>query len=142
MAESNRRFIRLQWRAHKLIWNRSGGRLGRRVRGMPVLELVSVGRKSGRPRQILIGYADERGVPVLIATNAGRDLDPAWVLNLRAQPEARARWDSEWHDVTAVEACGSEHERLWALATAVNDGYERYRKSWTRPVPIIRLEPR
>jgi deazaflavin-dependent oxidoreductase (nitroreductase family) len=109
---------------------------------MPVLELVSVGRKSGRPRQILIGYTDDGGVPVLIGTNAGRDVDPAWVQNLRAEPDARARWDGAWHDVAAVEATGAEHERLWALATAVNEGYERYRESLTRVVPIVRLELR
>ncbi len=140
MAESNRRFMRLQWRAHKLAWNLSGGRLGRRLQGMPVLELVSVGRKSGRDRQILIWYVDDNGVPMLIGTNAGRDVDPAWVQNLRAQPNARARWNGRWHDIVAVEAEGTEHERLWALATAAHPGYARYRESLTRPIPILRLE--
>lgn len=54
MAEATRRSTRFQWRMHLLLWNLSGGRLGRRVVGMPVVELITTGRKSGVPRQILI----------------------------------------------------------------------------------------
>jgi len=142
MAEANRSYMRLQWRAHKLAWGLSGGRLGRRLGGMPVLELISVGRKSGQPRQILIWYVDDDGMPVLIGTNAGRDADPAWARNLRAEPNARARWDGQWHEIRAVEVSGSEHGRLWTLATEIHPGYGKYQESLTRPIPIVRLEPR
>ena len=137
-----RKLIRLQWRAHKLIWAISGGRLGRRVSGMPVLELVTIGRKSGLERQVLITYMDDDGVPAMVGTNAGKDVDPAWVLNLRANPKARARWDGEWHDVTAVELSGDDHERVWNRAIATNSGFRTYGDQLTRPIPIIRLEPR
>ena len=142
MAEANRRSMRLQWRMHKLLWNLSGGRLGRRVIGMPVVELVTTGRKSGEPRQILITYVDVGGVPAIIGTNAGRDRDPAWALNLRAEPRARARWDGRWRDVIAVELEGDEHEAVWRQAVEVNQGYADYEADLTRPVPIFRLEER
>jgi hypothetical protein len=78
MAETDRRKIRLQWKVHKLIWKLSGGRLGRNVIGMPVLELVTIGHKSRQQRQILITYVDSDGAPAIIGTNAGRDADSAW----------------------------------------------------------------
>ena len=142
MAESNRTMMRLQWRLHKFVWNVSGGRLGRRVIGMPVVELVTIGRRSGDERQILITYVEDQGLPAIIGTNAGRDADPAWVKNLRANPEARARWSGQWHDVTGVELAGSEHDRVWQAAVAANSGYADYLEGMTRQVPIFHLELR
>ncbi len=53
-SSPSRSTLRFQWRAHKLVWRLSGGRLGRKVGGLPVLELTTTGRKSGEPRMILI----------------------------------------------------------------------------------------
>ena len=139
MAESNRTKMRLQWRLHKLIWSLSGGRLGRRAVGMPVLELVTIGRRSGEERSILITYVEDGGRPALIATNAGRDRDPAWVLNLRSNPRARARWDGEWREVTAVEVSGDDYTRLWDAAVEANPGYAEYLAGMSRSVPIVEL---
>jgi deazaflavin-dependent oxidoreductase (nitroreductase family) len=142
MAETNRTWMRFQWRMHKLLWNLSGGRLGRKVIGMPVLELVTIGHKSGQERQILITYVEHNGFPAIIGTNAGRDVDPAWVKNLRANRKARARWNGRWRDVVATELSGNELDQVWGEAVAVNPGYATYAESLTRPVPIFRLDPR
>ena len=142
MSEANRTFMRFQWRAHKVLWNASGGRLGRKVGGLPTLELVTTGRKSGEPRQILITYFDHEGSPVLVGTNAGRDADPAWVLNLRADPNARARWDGAWRDVAARELTGTEHSEVWEAAVQANHAYAEYAESLTRLIPIVVLTER
>ncbi len=142
VSETNRTAMRMQWQLHKLAWNATGGRIGRKVTGMPVLELVTIGNKSGEPRQVLITYVDFDGSPAIIGTNAGRDTDPAWVKNLRANPEARARWDGEWHDVTGVELTRERHQAVWDAAVRSNDGYADYATVLTRPIPIMHLEPR
>jgi deazaflavin-dependent oxidoreductase (nitroreductase family) len=142
MAESDRRKMRLQWKMHKLIWNVSGGRLGRTVVGMPVAQLETIGWKSGEPRQILITYVDSDGAPAIVGTNAGRDVDPGWVRNLRTNPDARARWDGQWHDVVGVEFDGDNDQAAWDAAVAANAGYTDYLKILTRPIAIIRLDPR
>jgi deazaflavin-dependent oxidoreductase (nitroreductase family) len=140
MKEANRNLMRLGWKTHRLIWNLSGGRLWTRVGEMPVLELVTTGHKSGRKRQILITYVEDEGAPAVIGTNAGLDVDPAWVRNLRANPKARARWGGRWRHVTAVELSGEVHQRVWDRAVALSPGYQRHMSSLTRQVPIIRLE--
>ncbi len=142
MPESNRTFMRFQWRMHKWLWNASGGRLGRKVAGLPVLELITIGRRSGDERQILINYIDSDGRPAIIGSNAGRNSDPAWVLNLRANPEARARWDGTWHDVVGVELAGGERQAVWESAVAANSGYATYADGMSRQIPIVRLEAR
>lgn len=141
MSESNRVVMRLQWRLHKAMWNASGGRLGRRAIGMPVVEVVTIGRRSGAERQILITYVEDDGAPAIVGTNAGRDADPAWAHNLRAHPEVSARWNGRWHDVVAIELDGHAWDRVWHAAVAVNPGYADYAADLTRPIPIFRLEP-
>lgn len=140
MPESNRTAMRIQWRLHKAVWNGSGGRLGRRINGMPVVELVTIGRKSGEERKILITYVDDGGSPAIVGTNAGRDTDPAWAHNLRAHPDVRARWDGHWHDVRAVELEGETWARVWSVAATTNTGYAAYAEDLTRHVPIFRLD--
>lgn len=142
MKRPSRKQMQFSWKMHKLIWNASGGRLGRKIGGVPVLELVTTGHKSGQQRQILINYVDDTAGPAIIGTNAGKDVDPAWVKNLRAHPEARARWNGQWHDVTAVELDGDDHVRVWTRAVAAIPAFDDYREMLTRPIPIIRLEPR
>jgi deazaflavin-dependent oxidoreductase (nitroreductase family) len=100
---------------------------------------VTKGRKSGEPRQILINYFDHDGSPALVGTNAGRDTDPAWVLNVRADPNARARWDGVWRDVIARELTGAAHAQLWDAAVAANSAYGGYAESLARPIPIVVL---
>ena len=120
MAETDRKKMRFVWRAHKLAWNLSGGRLGRTMGGIPVLELVTIDHRSGLERQILIWYFNFPEGPAIIGTNAGLDTDPAWVKNLRASPLARARWDGQWHDVRAVELSGADHEKVWNTGVAAS----------------------
>jgi len=142
MAQSNRSKMRRQWRLHKVLWNLSGGRLGRRVIGMPVLELVTTGHRSGLERQILITYVVDGGLPAIVGTNAGKDSDPAWVRNLRAEPAARARWGGAWRDVVGVELDGEDHARVWNQVVEANPGYATYQDGMSRRAPIFRLEER
>jgi deazaflavin-dependent oxidoreductase (nitroreductase family) len=124
------------------VWNLSGGRLGRKIAGIAVLEMVSLGHRSGRERQILITYVEDPAGPLIVGTNAVRKRDPVWVENLRTNRHARARWAGRWHEVIAVEFERDDHAAAWAMAVACNDGYAEYAADLTRHVPIIRLEPR
>jgi len=142
MAETDRKKMRLVWTAHKLAWNLSGGHFGRKMGGIPVLELVTTGHRSGLKRQILIWYFDFPEGPAIIGTNAGLDVDPAWVKNIRANPQARARWNGKWHDVRAIELSGADYEAAWNAGVAASAGYAEYKKTLTRPIPIVQLQPR
>jgi deazaflavin-dependent oxidoreductase (nitroreductase family) len=132
--------MRRQWRLHKLVWKLSGRRLGRKVNGMSVLELTTTGHKSGQPRSILITYVLDGGHPALIATNAGADVDPAWVRNLRSNPTATVKIEGTTRTVRARFLDGGDWDRAWKTAVAASQGYENYRAVLTRPIPIVRLE--
>lgn len=130
--------MRFQWRLHRLAWDLSGGRLGRRVNGMPVLELVTTGHRSGEPRSILINYVATPD-PVLAGTNAGSNREPAWIKNLRANPHARVREGKTWSRVNARFLEGEEWESAWQ-EFLTHRGYADYERMLERPVPLVRLE--
>jgi deazaflavin-dependent oxidoreductase (nitroreductase family) len=131
--------MRFQWRVHKLLWNLSGGRLGTRAIGMPVLELVTTGHRSGEPRSILISYVPMPAGPAIAGTNAGADRDPAWVKNLRVDPKARVREDGKWREVNARFTEGPEWDAAWDLFLD-HSGYADYQRMLTRHIPIVVLE--
>lgn len=131
--------MRFQWRAHRLVWNLSGGRLGRQAIGMPVLELVTTGHKSGEARSILISYVDTSSGPAIAGTNAGADHDPAWVRNLRADSSARIRVGGRWRDVSARFLEDQEWEGVWSQFLE-HRGYADYREMTHRLIPLVVLE--
>jgi deazaflavin-dependent oxidoreductase (nitroreductase family) len=79
---------------------------------------------------------------VLIASNGGNAKHPAWMLNLRAQPDAFVQIGRETYPVTSVEASGEEREVLWRRMADMYKGYDRYAQKTTRKIPVVVLQRR
>ena len=124
-----------------MVWDLSGGRLGNTAIGMPVLELVTKGHKSGLDRRILITYVETESGPAVAGTNAGASSDPAWVKNLRATPGARIRRRGQWQAVNARWLAGAERDRVWSMFLEADEGYEAYELMLERLIPIVVLQP-
>lgn len=107
---------------------------------MPVLELITTGRRSGELRSILISYIETSEGPNIAGTNAGMDVDPAWVLNLKAEPRATMKRGGESTEVHARFLEDEEHAAAWQQFLESDDQYGSYEEKLTRPVPIVRLE--
>jgi deazaflavin-dependent oxidoreductase (nitroreductase family) len=137
-----RGILRLQWGLHRLVYRRSGGRIGTRVIGMPVLELTTTGRRSGEPRRVLLTYLDHEGGFLVAASNAGADRDPAWWRNLVEAPEAAVRADGESFDVRARPLQGEERAAAWDRFVAADAGYGAYDAATDRDIPVVLLERR
>ncbi len=131
--------MRWMWRGHRFWWRLSGGRIGGRVRGLPVLELTTIGRSSGEPRTVLLSYVPRPDGFGVIASNAGADRDPAWWRNLRAHPDARVRTRRERVPVTAEVLEGEDRAAVWEAAVLANRDYEGYARATDRPIPVVLL---
>lgn len=129
------------WKIHPWIYRLTGGRVGGRAMGMPVLLLHTVGRKSGQRRVNALMYLPDGDRCVVVASNAGEPLHPAWWLNLRANPRTTIQVGRDTIDVTAREATGEEREQLWKRIVAAESGYETYRQRTERQIPVVVLEP-
>src|SRR5690242_9728906 len=71
------------------LYRLTNGRVGGHVAGLQVLLLTTVGRKTGAERTTPLGYFMEDGNYIITASNAGRDTNPAWFHNLRANPHVK-----------------------------------------------------
>ena len=73
---------------HRAIVHLTGGQVLGSAFGMPVVELHTVGRKSGQPRSTMLTVPVIEGDRVvLVASKGGDDRDPDWYRNLIAQPD-------------------------------------------------------
>ncbi len=110
--------------------------------GMPVLELTTVGRHSGRMRRVMLTTPHQEGETlVVVASKGGEDSHPAWYLNLLDNPNAVvARKGRQVQRMRARVASGAERERLWPAVTGAYSGYATYQEKTDREIPLVLLE--
>jgi deazaflavin-dependent oxidoreductase (nitroreductase family) len=116
-----------------------------KVQGRPLLLLTTVGARTGRRRQALLGRFDDPDHPGalwVVGSNGGSAQHPGWCYNLAGNP------DQVWIEVAGREMAvrarsleGEERARAWELITSLAPGYRRYETVTDRQVPIIRLTP-
>jgi len=125
---------------HSSLYRWSGGKVGGRMRGAPVLLLDVTGRKSGKRRTtpLLYGRAGENFV--VVASKGGDPRHPAWYLNLQGG-EAEVEVGREHVRVRARDAEGEERERLWAQMVGLWPPYADYQQKTSRRIPVVVLEP-
>jgi deazaflavin-dependent oxidoreductase (nitroreductase family) len=137
--------FRIGWALHKGLFAASGGRIGaKRPRDGRVgtLFLLSTGRKSGAVRRNALFYLEDGPNLIVVASSAGANVDPSWWLNLKAQPDAAVELGTRRCFVHARAATAEEHARLWPRLVAASPNYDEYRRTASRPIPVVVLEPR
>ena len=127
---------------HTSLYRASGGRIGGRMQGMPVLLLKTTGRRSGKPRATPLLYLRDGAAFVVVGSNGGSSYVPAWWLNLRSRPEAEIEVGRERIRIGARRASADERARLWPEFTSRYPGYAKYAARTTRAIPVVILEPR
>ena len=132
--------IKFFWHVHLKIYLWSKGRIGNVIRGLPILVLTTIGRRSGLTRQNALMYLPDGKDFVIVASNLGDDQHPAWWVNLKAQPTASVQIADAQYTVRAREAEGDERERLWNAIAARNSDYEQYRTWTARRILLVILE--
>lgn len=129
--------------AHRSLLVLSRGRLGWKIGPMPVVELHTVGRKTGRRRStMLTAPIHEPGRVVLIASKGGDDRNPFWYLNLLAQPDVELTENGITRPMRARTAGEAEKADLWPAIVRAYSGYAGYQKKTTRDIPVVICEPR
>lgn len=134
--------VELFWRIHPALYRWSGGRIGGRLMGMPVLLLTTRGRRTGRERTCALLYHPYDSAFVVIASKLGSPTDPAWWKNLEARPEAQIRVGAERIPVRARRAEGEEREELWRAVVDTQPEYAAYAERTPREIPVVVLERR
>ncbi len=133
------RVARVVTTAHIAVYRVTGGRVGGRLGGMPVLLLTTVGRRTGRRRTVPLTYFTDGDAVVLVASYGGDDRDPRWYGNLRAHPQVEVTQGRWRRTLVARDATPDERARLWPRITATYRGYDRYQRRTTRSIPLVVL---
>jgi deazaflavin-dependent oxidoreductase (nitroreductase family) len=129
---------------HRIVLKLSGGRLGWDVANMPVLELTTTGRKTGRSHTVVLTSPVRDGdAIVVVASRGGDNHHPAWFLNLRDNPAVDVAIGREpKRSMRARVADPDERARLWPQVVARYKGYGDYQTRTDREIPLVLLEPR
>jgi deazaflavin-dependent oxidoreductase (nitroreductase family) len=131
-------------RLHQAVYERTDGRLGHRLIGVPSLILRTTGRRTGKTRVAVLVYGSDEGRYVVVGSNGGQDQPPAWLHNVRAIPEVSIQVGRRRAEARAriVESGGADHPRLWRLVNEVNHRrYDGYQKLTARPIALVLLTP-
>ena len=127
---------------HRAVFRMSNGRIANRGYGMPVLELVTTGRKSGKRRTTMLTSPVQDGAKVvLVASYGGDDRHPTWFLNLRDDPKVEITMNGRTRPMTARVATPEEKAELWPRVVAAHKGYAQYQTRTEREIPLVILEP-
>jgi deazaflavin-dependent oxidoreductase (nitroreductase family) len=141
--------VRVLWVLHRAVYRVAGGRFGlsRPVAGarFGMMRLATVGRRSRRPRIAIIGYYEDGPNLVTLAMNGWADSEPAWWLNLQANPDTIVDLADGPRAVRARASTGDERERLWAKVRDFpgwGDDLDALVERRSRPTAVVVLEPR
>src|SRR3954468_18191395 len=128
---------------HRTVQKVSFGKLGWDAGSMPVVELTTIGRKSGQPRSVMLTSPLQEGDTWVVVASRGRDhIHPAWFLNLRDNPQVEVRIvGKDARRMHARVANAEERERMWPLITDKYRNYAGYQKRTDREIPLVLLEP-
>jgi deazaflavin-dependent oxidoreductase (nitroreductase family) len=129
-----------KWLSPLGVWfmRRTKGRMADRFR-VDAFVLTTVGRRSGRPRSVVLQFFPDGESFIVAAANDGGASHPAWYLNLKASPVARVEVNGQRLDVRAEELAADEATEWWARILERSPEYERYARATARTIPILRL---
>jgi deazaflavin-dependent oxidoreductase (nitroreductase family) len=135
--------FRMVNRAHRALLAVTRGHLGSRIASMPVIELHTVGRRSGARRSVVLtAPLREAGRYVLVASKGGEPRHPHWYSNLVANPDVEITDRGRTLPMRARTAEPAERSELWPEIVRVHPGYAGYQRKTSREIPVVICEPR
>jgi deazaflavin-dependent oxidoreductase (nitroreductase family) len=121
-------------------FRRNGGKVGGQFEGFPLLLLTSTGAKSGAKRVNPVAYFDIDGKIYIVGSAAGRDNNPAWVHNIRANPQVSVEIGSEASKpATARELSREERDSIYPIVVERAPGFGEYQERTDRLIPVFEL---
>ena len=127
---------------HRTVLTLSRGSIGWKAGGMPALQLITVGRRSGEKHAVMLTSPVQVGESmVVVASRGGDERHPAWFLNLEANPDVEVVTKAGTRAMRARVATPQERERLWPQVAAKYETYGKYQAKTQRVIPLVYLDP-
>jgi deazaflavin-dependent oxidoreductase (nitroreductase family) len=126
---------------HVRIYRFTRGLIGKRMDGLDILLLTTIGKKTGLSRTVPLPYFRDGASYVLIASFGGNAKNPAWLGNLKATPTVDVQVGAKKLKLKARVTQGEERARVWAQVTRDYPRYLAYQTKTEREIPVVLLEP-
>lgn len=110
------------------------------INGMGVVVFTIRGRKSGKLRRVPLMKVEKDGAYALVASKGGAPENPAWYLNVTANPDVEVQDGTEKFDGRARELTGAERETWWARGVEAFPPYAEYEQKTDRQIPVLLVE--
>ena len=136
--------IRAAWFLHRALYRFSGGRFGLRKpsKTYGMMRIHTTGRRSGAKRTAILGYWEDGPNLYTLAMNGWGEPEPAWWLNLQANPVATVELPDGPREVAARAATGDERGRLWSQMAGSVPDLDGYAARRSRQTAVVVFEPR
>jgi deazaflavin-dependent oxidoreductase (nitroreductase family) len=134
--------IRAFMALHVGLYRLSRGKLGGTMNGFKVLLLTTTGRKSGKTRTAPLGFFERQGGYLIVASNGGQPVHPAWYHNLTSNPQVTIQVLERVIPVTAEVLAGDDRAQAWQQVVTTAPPYAAYEKKTAREIPLVLLHPR
>ncbi len=126
------------------LYEGSGGTKGTTLRdtGLPCIIVTHKGNKTGGIRKIPLMKVKVDDSYVLVGSYGGREKNPVWVYNLRANPDVEIRDMTDVHKMRVREVSDpAERKRLWEISAKAFPPYNDYQAKAPRIIPVFIAEP-
>jgi deazaflavin-dependent oxidoreductase (nitroreductase family) len=125
------------------LYEGSGGTEGTTLldTGLPVIIVTNIGNKTGAIRKTPLMRVQDGSSYVLVGSQGGAPTNPAWVHNLRINPNVEIRDETVVQPMRVREVEDeAERSRLWKLAVAAFPPYAEYQSRTARRIPVFVAE--
>ena len=122
-------FIRFAWKAHRAWYRVTGGRRGlwpAQVDHWGTMRVTTIGRRSGQERSVILAYLEDGANLFTLAMNGWGEAEPAWWLNLQANPQARVRLADGTREVVAHAADRERAGQALGRWRGIDKNLDRY----------------
>lgn len=135
----------LDWvREQVELYEGSGGTEGTTLRdtGLPCIIVTHKGNKTGAIRKIPLMRVKVDAGYVLVGSYGGREKNPVWVYNLRADSDVEIRDGIEVSKMRVREVTADpERQNLWDVSAKAFPPYNDYQAKTARKIPLFIAEP-
>jgi len=109
--------------------------------GHPLLVMTSTGSRTGERRRAILTFSRDGVAYVVAGTGGGSRIEPAWVHNLRANPDVSVEAEDRVLRAKAAITDGADRDRLWVAHVAALPHFAEYPEKTGRVIPMVRLTP-
>lgn len=134
-------FLRWATRLQVAVFRATRGRLMNRfIGGFPVCVVTTRGARSGKLRRIALIHLPHGDNKLLVASQGGMPINPAWYYNIKAHPEVQIMVDGEEHSYRARQVSAEEKAALWPHLLSLYPDFDEYQARTDRDIPVFSCE--